>query len=144
VDGITRLPLPFAGRLAVVSLSQVAAADAPARGGTSAAADRAQTRREIWNPKVGATFSPFQEIYYGNGSLAARERRSVAKSLADVLAACGPAGKHDAALVSGAASNWIMEAYDQGVRDQATLVQYALQALRDARVTAMDPLLSGG
>jgi len=53
--------------------------------------------------------------------------------LADVLAAYGPAGEHEVALISGAACTWIMEAYEQGVRDERILANYALKALRDGR-----------
>lgn len=55
------------------------------------------------------------------------------QALADVIKAYGPAGENEAALVRGAASNWIMEAYEQGVRDEATLVHFALKALRGGR-----------
>jgi hypothetical protein len=51
-------------------------------------------------------------------------------ALERTLAAYEPRGDHEAEWVRNAASRLIAEAYAQGVRDEETLVHYALRALK--------------
>ena len=51
-------------------------------------------------------------------------------ALERTLAAYEPRGDHEAEWVRDAAGNLIVEAYNQGVRDEEVLVHYALKSLR--------------
>lgn len=51
-------------------------------------------------------------------------------ALEHTLAVYEPRGDNEAEWVRDAAGNLIVEAYNQGVRDEETLVHYALKSLR--------------
>lgn len=54
-------------------------------------------------------------------------------ALEDVMAAYAEAGEEETARVREAAAALIIEAYNQGVRDQAVLAHHALRTLRRGR-----------
>jgi|tagenome__1003787_1003787.scaffolds.fasta_scaffold20960800_5 hypothetical protein len=54
-------------------------------------------------------------------------------ALEEVLRHPHPGGRHEDVLIYEAATALIAEAYDQGVRDEAILVQYAWRRLRQGR-----------
>jgi hypothetical protein len=54
-------------------------------------------------------------------------------ALEEVLAVCEPKGENEAAWVAEVANKLIVEAYEQGMRDPATLAQYALRTIRQGR-----------
>jgi hypothetical protein len=88
-----------------------------------------------WSPQISPAFSPFQEVVMASfQSPVPADNLLLNQALSDVLAAHSPAGENERTLISGAASNWIMEAYEQGVRDKRVLASYALKAMRDGRV----------
>jgi hypothetical protein len=51
-------------------------------------------------------------------------------ALERTLAACEPRGANEAKRIRDAAANLIVEAYNQGVRDEEHLANYALKALK--------------
>lgn len=55
------------------------------------------------------------------------------KALANVLNTYDARGDEEEAVVEEAAARLIIEAYDQGIRDEATLSRFALRALRGGR-----------
>ena len=58
------------------------------------------------------------------------EDRLLTNALERTLAAYEPRGDNEAEWVRDAASRLIVEAWEQGVRDEETLAHYALKALK--------------
>ena len=57
----------------------------------------------------------------------------LSNALALTLDAYQPRGDNEAEWVRDAAESLIVEAYNQGIRDEETLVHYALKTLRSGR-----------
>jgi hypothetical protein len=61
------------------------------------------------------------------------EQLILANALDDVMAAYGAVGETEEAWVRDAAAKLIVEAYNQGVRDEDVLAHYALKSLARGR-----------
>ena len=61
------------------------------------------------------------------------DERLLTRALASVTNINEPRGQNEEELVQEAAANLIIKAYNQGVRDEETLVHYALRSLRQGR-----------